>query len=82
MRRIAKMMAEGILEPCEKGTNDPEVQRSLSILLYVSSLNMPTFKVSKNLKGWFYPERFIKRWAIWWSIKLVCENLPKIIMLT
>jgi len=44
--RNAKMVAEGIFEPCEKGTNDPAVQRSLSIWSNVSTLNMPTFKIS------------------------------------
>jgi len=45
--RDAKMVAEGTFEPCEKGVNDPAVQRSLSIWSDVSSLNMPTFKISK-----------------------------------
>ena len=47
MTRDAKMVAEGTFEPCEKGDNDPAVQRSLSIWSDVSSLNMTTFKISK-----------------------------------
>jgi len=43
MTSYAKMATEGIFEPCEKGTNDPAVQRSFSIWSNVSSLNMPTF---------------------------------------
>ena len=45
MTRTAKMAAEGTFEPCEKGTNDPKVQRSLSIWSNVSSLNKPTFEL-------------------------------------
>ena len=43
----AKMAAEGTFEPCEKGTNDPAVQRSLSIWSNVSTLNTLTFKISQ-----------------------------------
>jgi len=39
MTRNAKMATEGTFEPCEKGTNDPAVQRSFS-MWSVSSLNM------------------------------------------
>ena len=41
--RNAKMAAEGTFEPCEEGTNDPAVQRSLSIWSNVSTSNTPTF---------------------------------------
>jgi len=37
MARDAKMALEGTFEPCEKGTNDPAVQRSLSIFLMSSA---------------------------------------------
>jgi len=47
MTHNAKMASEGIFEPCEKGTNEPVVQRSLSIWSNVSSLNMLTIKISK-----------------------------------
>jgi len=30
MTRNANLVAEGTFEPCEKGTDDPAVQRSLS----------------------------------------------------
>jgi len=50
MTRNAKVAAEGTLEPCKKGTNDPAVQRSFSIWSNVSSLYMPTFKISKCKK--------------------------------
>jgi len=43
MARNAKMAAERTCEPCEKGTNDPAVQRSL-------------FKISKSKKGLNYEE--------------------------
>jgi len=33
MTRDAKIASEGTFEPCENGTNDPTVQRFLSILL-------------------------------------------------
>jgi len=54
MTHNAKMVAEGTFEPCEKGTSDPAVQKSLTILFNVSSLNKPTFKISKSKKGLFY----------------------------
>jgi len=38
MTRNTKMAAEGTFVPCEKGSNDPVVQRSLSIWSNVSSL--------------------------------------------
>jgi len=50
------MASEGTFDPSEKGNNDPAVQRSLSIFFNVSSLNMPTFKISKNEKGLFHLE--------------------------
>jgi len=37
MTRNAQMAAEGTFEPCEKGTDDPAVQRSFSIWSNVSS---------------------------------------------
>jgi len=57
MTRNAKMAAEGTFEPCEKGTNDPTVQRSLSILFNVSSLNIPIFKISESKKGFVSSRR-------------------------
>ena len=54
MTHNAKMVAEGTFEPCEKGTSDPAVQKSLTILFNVSSLNKPTFKISKSKEGLFY----------------------------
>jgi len=60
MTRNAKMTAEGTFEPCENETNDPAVQRSLKILCKVSSLNMPTSKISKTKEGLFYQEGLIK----------------------
>jgi len=54
MTRNAKMAAEDTFEPCEKRTNDPAVQRSLSIWSNVSSLNMPTIKISKCKKTIVY----------------------------
>ena len=58
MTRNGKMASEGTFEPCEKGTNDPVVQRSLCIFFNVSSLNMPSFKISKSEKGLFYQRGF------------------------
>jgi len=52
----AKMASEGTFEPREKGTNDPAIQRSLSIWFNVFSLDMPTFKISKSKRGLFYQE--------------------------
>jgi len=37
MTREAKIALEGTFEPCENGTNDQAVQRSLSILLMSSA---------------------------------------------
>jgi len=37
MTRDAKLALEGTFEPCENGTNDPAVLRSLSILLMSSA---------------------------------------------
>jgi len=78
MTRNAKIAAEGTFEPCRwfKG------QRSLSIWSNISSLNMHTIKISKCKKQLFVKKASIRRWVMWRSIKLVCENLPKIIILT
>jgi len=51
-----KMASEGTFEPCEKGTNEPVVQRSLSILFDVSSLNITALKISKSQIRLFYQE--------------------------
>ena len=82
MTRNAVMVVEGTFEPCKKGTNDPEVQRSFRIWSNVSSLNMPSFKIRKSKKRFFTKKAWIRCWAMWRSIKLVWENLPKIIILT
>jgi len=44
-----KIASEGTFEPCEKGTNDPAVQRPLYIFTHVSNINMPTFKIGKKI---------------------------------
>jgi len=49
----AKMGSEGNFEPCENGTNDPAVQRSLRMLLNFFSIDMPNFKTSKSKKRFF-----------------------------
>ena len=41
-----------------------------------------TFKISKRKKWLFIKKAWTKRWAMWRSIKLGCENFPKIIILT
>ena len=41
-----------------------------------------TFKISKRKKWLFIKKAWTRRWAMWRSIKLGCENLPKIIILT
>jgi len=61
MTRNAKVAVERTFEPCEKGTNYPAVQRSLRIWSNVSSLSMPTFKISKCKKALFINKASIRR---------------------
>ena len=56
MTRNGKMASEGTFEPCEKGSNDSVVERCFCIFFNVSSLNMPSFKISKSEKGLLYQE--------------------------
>jgi len=57
----AKMASEGTFEPCEKGTNDPAVQRSLSIWSNVSTTSPVTLKISKCEKRLFIKKASIRR---------------------
>jgi len=60
----AKMASEGTFEPCENGTNDLAVQRSLSIWSNVFSIDMPTFKISKKANiDFFYQEGLNKAFS-------------------
>jgi len=56
MTRDTKLALEGAFEPCENGTNDPAVQRSLSVLLMSSAQTCLLSKLVKAKSDFFYQE--------------------------
>jgi len=80
MTRDAKMMSQGTFEPCENGTNDPVVQWSLSIFLMFLEDTCLLSKAVKANSDIFIKKASMRRRTMKWTIKLVCNTFPNIIV--
>jgi len=60
MRFNVKMASGWTFEPRGIGTSEPVVQRSPRMLLNVSSLTIPAFKINKSKKRSFHQEDICK----------------------